>query len=337
LKHSWPDNLRVLATVSMILLHVTSPVLSKYGVVSGTTWHFANLIDSSARFCVPVFVMLSGALLLNRDHSIRNFLKKRVVRVLLPFLFYSCLYIIYDYRKHTFNNTEAIYLFIWNKIAHGAAYHLWYIYMIIGLYLFVPVIGRWVRASTPKEIAYFLFIWMGTLVVSHPLLFKHKPNFELSYFSGFLGYLILGYYLSLIKSSPKWKTSYSVLLLMAGISITVAGTFFYTHNKGSFDGLFYGYLTPNVLLTSAGIFMLIGDFTFKSPVLERVRTFLCRYSFGMYLVHIVVLEKMARLGLNCFYKDPVIGIPLTTVVCLALSGLIVFVINKLPGGKYISG
>jgi len=322
----------------MVLLHVTSPILYRLGSISLSTWQAGNIIDGSVRFCVPVFVMLSGALLLGRETPIREFLKKRVVRVLLPFIFYSLIYIAYDFwnGRQTFNK-ETLFPFVWNKIAHGAAYHLWYIYMIIGLYLFIPIIGRWVRASTRNEIKYFLFIWMGTMVVSHPILFKHKPNFDLSYFSGFLGYLILGYYLSLLKFSSKWKKSYSVLLLLMGIAITVIGTFRYSTGKGSFNPLFYGFLTPNVLLTSVGLFMLINNFSFKSATPEYLRNFLCRYSFGIYLVHVVVLSELNKAGLNCFYIHPAVGITLTTIVCLFISGVLVYVVSRLPGGKYISG
>ncbi|WP_207422155.1 acyltransferase [Desertivirga brevis] len=335
-KHTWPDNLRIIATISMVLLHVTSPILYQYGKISSELWHAANIIDSSVRFCVPVFVMLSGALLLGREYPIREFLKKRVIRVLLPFIFYSLIYTGLDLiRKPSLH--LSFFPFIWSKLAHGAAYHLWYIYMIVGLYLFIPVIGRWIRASTKKEISYFLLIWIGTMVVSHPLLFKHKPNFDLSYFSGFLGYLILGYYLSLFKFSNKWRRVYSIILILVGITITVAGTFLYSDDKGSLDTLFYGFLTPNVFLIAVGVFMLVGDFKFKTVVPESVRSFLCRYSFGIYLIHVLVLGELTKAGLNCFYVHPAVGIPLTTLACLALSGLIVFLISKVPGGKYISG
>lgn len=335
IKHSWPDNLRIIATISMVLLHVTSPILYKYGEISAGIWHAGNIIDSSVRFCVPVFVMLSGALLLGKEYSLKEFLKKRVARVLFPFIFYSFIYIAYDIKKKPFKMDSVPY--IWTKIASGAAYHLWYIYMIVGLYLFIPVIGRWVRASTKKEISYFLVIWLGTMTVSHPLIFKYKPNFDLSYFSGFLGYLILGYYLSLFKLSSSWKQAYSIMLILSGIAITVGGTFLYSQNKGDLDTLFYGFLTPNVFLIAVGVFMIVGDFKFSTAITESLRSFLCRYSFGIYLVHVLVLGELAKLGLNCFYVHPAIGIPLTTLACLVVSGLTVFLINKIPGGKYISG
>ena len=339
LRFSWSDNLRVIATMSMVLLHVVSPLVLKFGKVDDELWHIANLIDSSLRFCVPVFVMLSGALLLNHETPIRIFLKKRVMRVVLPFVFYSAVYMAYDRFRHPRSATSTFtsFQYIWDKLAHGAVYHLWYIYMIIGLYLFIPIIGRWVRACTRKELLYFLIIWVVTLVVSHPMLFLLKPDLNLSYFSGFLGYLVLGYYLSLIKFSTAWKKSYSFALLLTGIGITYLGTFKYSLDKGSFDGLFYRYLTPNVLLSSAGLFMLVGNFKFRWQLPEFLRQFICRYSFGIYLVHVLVLSELSRLGINCSYKHPAIGIPVTTIACLAISGLLVALLNRLPGGKYVSG
>ncbi len=336
-RQSWPDNLRIIATVAMVLLHVTSPILYKFGAVSAATWHLGNIIDSSVRFCVPVFVMLSGALLLGKEYHIRYFLKKRVIRVLLPFMFWSVVYIGYDLIKYPQDGYQAIFELVWNKIAHGAAYHFWYIYMIIGLYLFIPIISKAVRACTEKEVRYFLFIWMGTMVVSHPILFRHKPNFDLSYFSGFLGYLVLGYYLSLKRKQGNWPKLYSWLSLIAGIAITILGTWLYTQEKGQFDSLFYGFLTPNVLLTASGVFMLVSNFEFKFKIFESIRSFVCKYSFGIYLVHVLVLSELAKKGLNCFWVNPATGIVVTLVTCLGISGMIVWLVNKLPGGKYISG
>ena len=285
---SWPDNLRVIATISMVLLHVTSPILLRYGEISMITWHLGNLIDSSVRFCVPVFVMLSGALLLQKEYSLKDFFQKRFMRVLVPFAFYSVVYILHDLDARNLWAREDLFAYIWSKVSKGAAYHLWYIYMIIGLYLFIPVIGRWVRASSEKDIMYFLIIWLVTIDISHPLILKLVPNINLSYFSGFLGYLVLGYYLALKKNSGGWKRSLSIYLLLAGVFVTILSTFLHSADKGAYVGIYYGYLTPNVLLTSVGLFMLVNNFRFSGRVPEKIRSFLCRYSYGIYLVHVLV-------------------------------------------------
>ena len=148
---------------------------------------------------------------------------------------------------------------------------------------------------------------------------------------------MLGYYLSLKKAAGGWKTSYSITLLVLGIAITVAGTFLHSADEGKYVGIFYGFLTPNVLLSSAGLFMLVGDFKFSWAVPEAVRAFLCRYSYGIYLVHVLVLTELNKAGLNCFYIHPAIGITLSAFCCLAVSALITYFISKVPLGRYICG
>ena len=77
----WIDNLRVIATIAVIMLHVSAPILYKYGSISNYIWNIGNLFDGMVRWCVPIFFMLSGALLLNEDLEISSFLKKRLLRI----------------------------------------------------------------------------------------------------------------------------------------------------------------------------------------------------------------------------------------------------------------
>lgn len=88
----WMNNLRALATFSVIVLHVTFPILYNYGTININDWQVGNFFDSLVRFCVPVFLMLTGALLLGKPIEIASFFKKRFVRVLFPFLFWSSIY-----------------------------------------------------------------------------------------------------------------------------------------------------------------------------------------------------------------------------------------------------
>ncbi|NJK87243.1 MAG: acyltransferase family protein [Bacteroidales bacterium] len=144
--------------------------------------------------------MLTGALLLPKEYELGFFLKKRFLRIVIPFLFWSLIYITYHLGQDIYHGemkslSQAIDLIL-TELSQGADYHLWYIYMIIGIYLFIPVIGKWVRASTEKEILYFLVIWLITTFLNLPIPMKYKPDFNLVYFTGYIGYPILGYYLS---------------------------------------------------------------------------------------------------------------------------------------------
>src|SRR5690349_17287048 len=91
----WINNLRMIALFAVIILHTTSPVLGQYHKVPMWIWLTGDFYNSLVRFAVPVFVMISGALLLNKEYELSDFLKKRLSRVVIPFLFWSCIYIVY--------------------------------------------------------------------------------------------------------------------------------------------------------------------------------------------------------------------------------------------------
>lgn len=334
----WADNLRAIATIGAILLHVSAPLLSQDQPISSLSWWVGNIYDSSVRFCVPVFVMLTGALLLSKDYELTDFLRKRFFRVVFPFVFWSLVYIIFNLSLRVLHgeNISApdILFYVFTQLRDGSSYHLWFVYMIIGLYLIIPIIGKWIRNSNDKEILYFLLVWLCVMILNQPGLLTVKPGIDLTYFTGFIGYLVLGHYLT-IKSFS--KSIYPILLILIGVLITIFGTYYSSLNNGSLDELFYNYLTPNVLMISTGIFLLFKHKQIRSKSLAKIRDFISRYSFGIYLVHILILSVLSKAGITGNLGNPIIGIPLTTLICLIMSAGVIYTLNKLPYGKFISG
>jgi surface polysaccharide O-acyltransferase-like enzyme len=335
----WIDSLRVLATFSVIFLHVACNILYKYGSISNLDWWVGNIYDSSVRFCVPIFLMISGTLILSKTYeSIGEYLRKRVLRILFPFLFWSIIYIARDlffkFHHGEYLTLIEILKFIFIKLKGGASFHLWYIYLIIGLYLFFPIIGKWISKSNKHEIKYFLGIWLLTILAHLPFVKKFIPNIEISYFSGYIGLPILGYYLNKISFNFEKKKIIYILSVLTGILITIFGTYFMTKYKGSFYPKFYHYLSLNVILASVGIFLLFKDFVrFNSKII----LFFSKYSYGTYLIHILVLWVLGIFGFSYAFVNPIIGIPITSVLCFIVSTLIIWGVNKLPFGKYVSG
>lgn len=337
----WIDTLRVLATIAVIILHVAAPIVYQFGSISDTVWWIGNIFDSSVRFCVPIFLMISGVLLLSKDYSsIRSYLKKRVLRIFYPFLFWSFIYILKDIIFYTYLGT-----FNFNKfqeeikiaIISGASFHFWYIYLIMGLYLIFPLIGKWIKNSTKKEIEYFLFLWIVSLFITFPFITTFIPKINIIYFSGFIGFPILGYYLNNFVINIKRKKIVYFSLIVIGIFITGIGTFIISSYKNEFIDWFYDYLTPNVTLVSIGVFLYFKELEFKNGRVKSIIKFFSKYSYGIYLVHILVLWSIQKIGLYYDFINPIIGIIITSLVCFFLSTIIVYIVNKLPLGKYFSG
>ncbi|MBP1616357.1 MAG: hypothetical protein H6Q14_184 [Bacteroidetes bacterium] len=341
-KTFWYDNLRVIATIGVICIHVSSCYQPESGTISSYSFWVGNIFDSLSRFSVPVFVMLSGALLLFKEDGVRVFWKKRIMRLLVPFLFWSSIYMLkYFWNSYEDGTRLSFAGYAWElflQLRDGSSLHFWYIYMIFGVYLFVPIIGKWVRNSPPKEHLYFLGIWALTIIWGQPILETFKPDIELSYFSGFLGYLVLGYFLSQRKfKSKRQQNLISLALIGIGAASTILGTYLIHYYTGKYENTFYECLSPNILLYSSGIFLFLKDKDTAFRPLVKVRDFISKYSYGVFLVHVLVFFKLQDFGISWNFVDPIVGIPLTVIICLAISLLIVFIVNKLPYGKYISG
>jgi len=339
-KFLWADTMRAIATISVILLHMSGTALYQFKKIPYTSWWVANLYDSSVRFCVPIFVMLSGALLLKQEVSLTYFLKRRLLRIALPFVFWTIIYYFIDfYTQRQFLAQMTLFEKAkWTlvQLETGTATHLWYLYMIVGLYLFVPIIGKWARHATDRELQYFLLLWVITLIFNLPFIGKVKFNFDARYFTGYLGYMVLGYYLTSRTIQIKINTAYIYLtLFVASVAFTALATFFLSYREGLFSGAIYDYLTPNVLLMSFSLFMIVKDATVTNTYLRKAISIVSKYSFGIYFIHMIFLTLFAEIGLTWALIHPIVGIPLMTLTCLLFSTASIYLLSKIPYGKQV--
>jgi len=345
-KIQWMDNLRVIATISVIFLHVSASILYRYGRVPSFVWWVGNVFDGSVRYCVPVFVMLSGALLLPRKINVMEFYKKRLIRVVLPFLFFACVYFIFAWcykltPKEKIYDTMHFSEWIISVLKKGISFHFWFIYMLLGLYILMPFLGKWVRQFTERQFYYFFGFWLLLLFINIPILyFLGNINFfTVQIFNRFayIGYLVLGYYLSEKSFAKSQSNQYGIICFLMGILITIFGTYFLTTYRGHYDGFFYSFLSPNVLLASIGVLLLLKDSTLRNKALILICDFISKYSFGIYLVHILVLDIFYLNGIYWTRWHPLLSVPFITLFCLLVSSIIIFILNKIPFGRYISG
>lgn len=330
-QYQWVDILRAIGALSVILLHSTVSLVSKFDLT--TDWWIAHVLNSFTRFAVPIFLMISGVLLLGRKYTIKDFLKKRLVRILLPFLLWSIIYFLW---KNSFSGNFVSYgTEFFKQMKNGMQFHLWYVYMILGVYLIIPIVNTWIKNACNNEILYYLIIWFVVVLLGFPYFNKLYSRIDLRYFSGFLGYVILGYYLlNLKKEFPK-----IVLFLVFIVSSlgTVMLSYYDSLPIGRFSGLYYDYLSPNVILTAASLFLLLKGFTVKQKYISKVIYIASKYSYGIYLSHIFAFLLMSKYNLRINCGILFIDLIMQTAICFLISLAITFTINKLPFGKYISG
>jgi surface polysaccharide O-acyltransferase-like enzyme len=339
----WISNLRLIALYAVIILHSTSVLLMQYGKVSNADWLTADFLNALVRFAVPVFVMITGALLLHREYEPVSFLKRRLSRVVVPFLFWSLVYVWYAWyiEEITFDHG------IWPDIKHvlhllkvGSSYHLWYVYMLIGLYFIIPVIGKFVRHATEREILYFLIVWFGVLLITQPYLVRFNPSVDMHYFAGYIGYLVLGHYLAFKNFAVINLRGWMITSFVISVGLITAGTWLITPGTKWPGTMFYEPVNPAVVLLSASIFIVVKLTVPKvSPIIIRLRDFIGKYNYGIYLGHALILYFLEDpFGISYKLCTPIISIPVTALLCFIITLAMVWLVNKIPfAGKWISG
>jgi surface polysaccharide O-acyltransferase-like enzyme len=328
----WIDLLKAIAAFAVIILHVTVSLLYDFG--DKEHWQAANFYNSLVRFSVPVFVMISGVLLLNKNEELTTFLRKRFSRLLFPFIFWS---VIYLFIKINYDlPLKEIISYSIKELKSGTEFHLWYIYMLIGLYLFIPILSKWTVNATKKEMIYFLSIWFFIIIVSLPFFNKFYTRIDFRYFSGYIGYLVLGTFLHrFLDKKPRWI---GFLLFFVSVGFTILITYYLTAKTNTFNGRFYEFLGLNVVFASIGMFLILKDINTENQKFKKLIENISKYSYGIYLSHIFVLMAISKIGVSYLLFNPWLSIPFVALCVFSLSWLLTFLLSKIPlVGKYISG
>lgn len=338
------DVLRIFSIFCMMMLHVASSNWHTTPVES-FEWQTFNAYDSIVRFCVPVFVMISGSFFLDnsKEITLKKLFSKNISRIAAAFFFWSFIYSIVKYA--TTVNKEAFTFGIWFKSFICGHYHLWFMFAICGLYLLTPLLRK--ITAEKKLTEYFLilsFIFCNIVSLLKiitpiaPTVQNISSNFNMQFVAGYSGYFVLGYYLkSADFSAAKRKIIY--ILGAAGIISTAVATSIWSVSKGSPVGSLYGYFAPNVYFAAASVFVFfrytVSKINWSSRALKIISK-LSSLSFGMYLVHDLFNIAFKQLDFTTLDYNAILSVPCNTLIVFSSSLIIAFLLNKIPFiNKYI--
>ena len=351
----YADFLRAIAIACVILIHNSSDQVEQYGEIPMSNWWAAAFFNGISRFCIPLFVMLSGAFLLKpgKEVSMKELFGKRLAKLFIPLLIWSVIYVVYNYYTGQVQGDEedTIKKFSLPDTLYGfykgpLMYHLWYLYMLIGIYLLYPFLNIFITGAGEKYLRYFLIIW---LVVNCGLGIIEKINdspvgIELNGFTGYLGYFLLGYYLNTFSFSRK-RLRLSYLLCIFGFALSVLSPYLlqrlHVENVSEFTESDF---TPDLILSVTGLFLLAkNSFHTINPngIFGKMISAVSKESFGIYLVHVLVLDLLftEERPYHDFLENlsPWAGIPLKALAVLLCAYLISWLIRQVPILRKITG
>ncbi|MFP4013819.1 MAG: acyltransferase [Chitinispirillaceae bacterium] len=339
----WADLLKIVSIMGVITIHSAAPLLVSYDRAGAQFWWAGNIYNSLSRWCIPVFFMISGAFLIPKANgSLSHFFKRRLQRILLPFLLWSFVYFLW--RIHI-NGEDLLFSDFFSLLIEGPIYyHLWFFYVLIVLYLFAPVLGTYFLAARGINPLYFFLLWFLSASIL-PLL---QEYFDLNfYFSNgsayspyyYLGYFFLGFLLRDITLSAK-ETLLHLFFFFTGLFLTALGTYDLTivQGDGQFEPYFFNYYSPNVFLMAFSIYLLIKSIPFQNSGKAGIISWAASCVPGIFLVHAIVIAvyKQGMLGFTLsetMYR-PAVGIPLFSLAVFGASLFIVTVIKLIPGLKH---
>ena len=369
----WLDVVRFIAMFTVVCCHCTDP----FNFYPGTAPNIGEIklcgaiYGSVLRPCVPLFVMITGALLLPVRGDASTFYKKRIPRVFYPFLIWSVLYnlfpwitgllglnpqIILDFfpyageevMQQSFSvSLEYILMIPFNFSI--LAVHMWYIYLLIGLYLYLPVFSAWVEKASERAKLMFLLAWGVTLLLPYYYQFVSNylwgtcswNSFGMLYaFAGFNGYLLLGHYLKNLEWSLKKTLAIGIPMFAVGYAVTFLGFRHITALPEYTDEmleLFFTYCSLNVVMMTIPVFMLAKKVKVNSERMKKALANLTVCGFGIYMIHYfftgpsVVLMRAINMPIG-------LQIPVAAILAFAVSwGLVWLIYRAGKVAKYIVG
>ncbi len=342
------DLIRILAIVLVVFLHAAAfPYPIPMDITPEVMWNWwtVNVYGAIGHLGVPLFVLLSGALLLDSskaDESLGVFFKKRFRRIGLPVIFWSIAYFAWDFYVH--GKPLSIDSVV-QGVFSGAYVHLWFLYLLIGLYLITPVLRVLVKHLDHERFKYLLILWfVGT--VSIPLIntfgsFNFNP--VIFVFTGWIGVYLLGVYLQKVKVRT-W-------ILVLGAALGLSGAVVGAYVTAAFVGervitFFHESLSFNMIIASVSVFLLLiaippSRIQSRYGKVNRLICWISQNTLPIYLFHLMVLESLELgflgLTLNQATLPPIVEVPLVTMLTLLLSCLIIYPLNKIPLVKRLIG
>lgn len=298
----WIQNLRAIACILIVLLHIIDGWLKtnqiKLTMYSGRWWIDNIFIQIFVRTAVPIFIMISGALLLNPKKNIKlgkiiKYIKKMFFIIITFGLFYCLIeQFVYDSFNNPLKSIGISILHVFENKSWGV---MWYIYMMIGLYIITPLIKAFINNTDDKNLIFTLitlFIVSFIVPTINYLFNVEITNFYLEGFA-YIFYYMMGYFIAYrLKSLIKDRIIYffGIIGLIGSLSLLIL--------KNSYYLEFDTNINCFIAIWSMFIYYLCSNEIIKIKE-NNILNYIAKYSFGIFLIHTFWLNIINK-GLNIY-------------------------------------
>lgn len=331
------DFMRIIAACAVVMIHTSVDFV----LPTQSTLVWGNLFHSLSRFAVPMFLMISGALMLDEDKeiSVRKILKSSLNMFILLML-WSLFYAVGDNIIRPIVTNEPISLVTFFDTVFNGHYHLWYLFVLIGLYLITPILRLFIKRENSELIGKYLIFavvicFVGSFVNQMVNIYTKQTDIVLNYISNFrldcifeyLLYYILGWYFVNVEISKKTRSFVYIGGLVGIIATIICGWFFFVEDAQA--NYFYTNNSLNVFLCSVGLFVFIHYLVkTKNIKANKFVLKLSNLTFGAYLIHGIFLFGVKLIGkkLTCVP----LAICVIFAVTVVLSFVAAYIISKIP-------
>jgi len=303
------DVLRVISMLSVVFMHTAAGSLR--GNIGSLTWHVSNILTAIMCTSVPVFFMISGAMVLDSEKtaSIHYMYKKRFPKVFIPFFVWSMVAIVYHFfMKYAFYGVMDKTIItgkLKNILSQATTVHLWFMYALIPLYILSPILKKLVDSMTKNIVIYMFALWLlFSSVIPTVATFvpdRYRPlvtlnqEYNLNFIGGYLGYFILGYYL--FKMTKRISKKFLALIIVLDVILISVGTWYMTMKLGPYPEHFLSYPKVFMLILSVSVFLLVKELLMDKTIpniIINIISFFASISFGIYLVHNLFVDYISN-------------------------------------------
>ena len=331
------DYAKTLAIACVVMIHVSSEVLLG-GQVGSAAWLEGLFWSSLARGAVPLFLMCSGVLFLDRTDglSVQHIWKRNIPHILLALFVWATVYKMIPRFLHEKVTADALRAILLELLCGQHEGHLYFLHIMLLVYAALPITYTFAANADEKMERYALVFW----IIYGVLLPPAKSLGLLHAFSGIflqwpltlawaaIGCTWLGHFL--IKRKPL-PVHLAAVMLLAGFLICFAGTWLQSVRAGKLSAQLLEGLSPGPCLIAAGVFSLcmrVGKKEYGK--LARMAKALSGGSFCVYLVHLLVLRVLAHVGFSTSCFRPAVSVPFLTLLCLLGSYCIYLILKRTP-------